>query len=203
MNRTQKVWWLCFTQLLAALFLWTSCETTSPSPPPVIDGTNGPSSIELIHVADKISVILSDIPGKPIESDHTIPEDGEITLHLNVKVKASDKTKVQLQNEIHDLYVTNKIYKRITVTVKTEERFFFVIGEVRNPNRFPYFAGEMTVLRAISTAGGFTDFANKKKVQITRLNGKIETVDCVRAQTESKRDVFLYPGERVFVPRRF
>ena len=30
----------------------------------------------------------------------------------------------------------------------------------------------MTVLRAINLAGGFTDFANRKKVQMTRVDGR-------------------------------
>src|SRR5438552_16782395 len=45
-----------------------------------------------------------------------------------------------------------------TFTTGQRERWYFVRGEVRSPNRYP-FVGPTTVLKAISAAGDLTDFA--------------------------------------------
>jgi len=62
----------------------------------------------------------------------------------------------QLQDEIVAIYVP-KYFQRMTVSIKTDDRFFSVLGEVRNPSRQQY-VGQMTVLKAIASAGGFTEF---------------------------------------------
>jgi protein involved in polysaccharide export with SLBB domain len=149
-------------------------------------------------------VTLSDIPMGPIILEQTITEDGYITLHYNVKVKAGGKTKGDLQEEIRAEYVDKrKIYLRITVNIKTETLWFYVDGQVKAPNRYPY-SGELTVLKAINAAGGFTDFARKSKVQVTRVGtGKAEIIDCEKAKEKPKLDVPIYPGDRVEVPRRY
>ena len=62
---------------------------------------------------------------------------------------------------------------------------------------------EMTVLKAIATAGDFTDFAKKTKVQVTRADGRKINVNCVKAQRDPKLDVPVFPDDTVFVPRRY
>ena len=99
------------------------------------------------------------------------------------------------------LYVP-KFYLRLTVTIKTEDRFFSVGGEVRTPNRQVYI-GEMTLLKAITAAAGFTEFADKKRIEIIRTNRKKEKVDWYKAQENpTKYDVPIYPGDQIHVPRR-
>ena len=62
----------------------------------------------------------------------------------------------------------------------------------------------MTVLRAIDTGGGFTDFAAKKRVQLTRAGSKkVITVNCVRALTHPDLDLEVFPGDKIFVPKRW
>jgi protein involved in polysaccharide export with SLBB domain len=172
-------------------------------------GTNAPAggqetagSTDRLHTGDKILVILADIPMGPMTSEQTITEDGYITLHYNVRVKAAGQTKGDLQEEIRSQYVDKlKYYLRMTVTVKTEERFFYVGGQVKLQGRLPY-SGEITVLKAITAAGGFTDFAKKSNVQVTRVNGKTEIVDCEKALKDPKRDLPIYPGDQIEVKRR-
>jgi len=123
-----------------------------------------------------------------------------ITLPLIGSIQAAGKTIGQLQQEITERYVP-KYYKRLNVTIASEMRFFVVIGEVRKEDRHQ-FAGEMTVLKAIAAAGGFTDFAKRTKVQVTRANGKKITVDCNKAQKDPSVDVAIYPDDKIYVPRR-
>jgi len=58
-------------------------------------------------------------------------------------------------------------------------------------------------LKAVSSAGGFTDFAKKTTVTVTRLDGTIFTINCNRAAEKPELDLPVYPGDRVNVARRF
>ena len=89
-----------------------------------------------------------------------------------------------LEDAIHNLYVPN-YYRYLTVIVRNEGRFFYVKGQVRNPNQYPYIK-EMTVLKAIAVAGDFTDFAKKTKVLVTRADGRKVTVNCIKAMRDDR-----------------
>lgn len=196
-----------FTRPLALVagllvFLTTGCLTDSaPGPAAVAQPGALKGSSDNLRAGDKVTITLTDVPNGPILSEHIIPDDGEITIHLDLKTKAAGKTKRQLQDDIRKLYVP-QYYLRMTVNVKTEDRFVFASGEVKLPNRYLY-SGELSVLKVIATAGGFTDFANKRKVELARVNGTIERIDCVKALADSSLDLPVFPGEKVFVPRRF
>jgi polysaccharide export outer membrane protein len=158
------------------------------------------ASIDVIRVGEKITVYITDIP-RPYTHQQQVREDGTIQLPLGVEVVAAGKRKNDLQEEIRKAYVP-KFYNRCTVVVETEERFIYVDGQVRMPGRYA-FTGEMTVLRAISVAGGFTEFANKKNVTLIRPGGKKITVNCKRAEQDPRYDVPIFPGDSVLVKRKF
>ena len=165
-------------------------------------GTNAGGSVGGIQVGDSITVNFTDLPISvpPIQPYVSrIGEDGNITLHMNVTVKAAGKTARDLEQEIRTNYVP-RYYKNLTVTVKTEERFYFVGGEVKMPARQPYF-GRITVLRAIDTAGGFTDFANRSKIELTRHNGQKIKINWKKAIKDPKLDPEVFPNDQINVPK--
>jgi len=61
-----------------------------------------------------------------------------------------------------------------------------------------------TVSKAIIRAGGFGDFANKRKVKLTRKNGQESTVDLKRVIEEghTDEDLDLAPDDQIYVPQR-
>ena len=72
-----------------------------------------------------------------------------------------------------------------------------VLGEVLNPTAFE-FSKNISVMQAIENAGGFQQFADKKRVYIIKSNGLVEKVN---------RNIFignsgLEPGDTVIVPRK-
>lgn len=159
------------------------------------------TATDILGVGESVNITLSDTekPTPPIED--RIKDDGTITLPLIGAVKAAGKTPGELQRDIHDLYVP-KYYVRLAVNVRYQNRVYYVGGEVRNNNRFEYF-GQITVTKAIQSAGGFTDFAKKSKVQLTRASGKTFVVDCVKALKNSRYDPPVFPGDTINVPRRW
>ena len=83
----------------------------------------------------------------------------------------------------------------VTVQIDTY-RPFFIQGAVKNGGQFPYVPG-MTVRAAVSTAGGYSETANRNKVTIYRQQGSQmykATVDL---------DFPIYPGDTIVVAERW
>src|ERR1700738_915937 len=95
--------------------------------------------------------------------------DGKITLPLVNDVQAAGLTTTQLAAKIAEglkKYITSP---QVTVGVtEINSRRIFVNGEVARPGAFPLLPN-MTVLQALSSAGGFTQFAREKKIYILRM----------------------------------
>lgn len=174
----------------------------SPGAPGLPAAVGSVGGLGLIRVGDLVTVTFSDTPPNVVipPLQVRIGEDGHIPLPMNQTVLAAGKTVRQLEQEIRDLLVP-RFYKQMTVTVKTEERFYFVGGEVRVPNRFPY-VGQITVLRAIDSAGGFTDFANRRRIELTRQDGRKIIVNYYKVRKDPKLDPEVYPNDQIVVPRR-
>ena len=64
----------------------------------------------------------------------------------------------------------------------------------------------MTVLKAISIAGGFSQFANRKEVELLRTNdGDVHhktIVDIKAIENGKQEDIPLRPEDMIVVPRR-
>jgi polysaccharide export outer membrane protein len=178
----------------------------SKAPPTTISGgaprtnTSG-NFVDFLRRGDLVEVRFSGNPSAPDNKAERIKDDGTISLPLLTEpVLAEGKSAGQLQKDIHDRYVPG-YFRHLTVTVNTEERVFIVDGEVKQPDRL-YWTGQITVLGAIAAAGGFTDFAARKRVELTRLNGDYHIINAVRARKNPALDLPVIPGDRINVPRR-
>jgi hypothetical protein len=84
------------------------------------------------------------------------------------------------------------------------EKVIFVYGFVRNQGAIQATKG-LTLSKAIEMAGGFSDFANRRKVQVRRpKENRSFTVD-VKAVLQKKADAqdpLLEAGDVVYVPTR-
>ncbi len=164
-------------------------------------GTNGATAdvdqFSRLRVGDLILINFSDIQMPPPKQEVNIPDSGVITLPFNVHVKADGKTTTELEKEIRDAYVPS-LFVNLTVTVRTEQRVYYVDGEVRRSQSWPYI-GETTVLRAIANAGGFTEFANRKKIELRRQNGQRFFVNYYKALKDPKLDLPVYPNDHIIV----
>lgn len=167
--------------------------------PPGSDDTKEVGAARL-HVGDSITVIFDGLPEAIAPHEETIKEDGTITLQDVGAVKAAGKTTGELQNIIHDLYVP-RLYTHLTVTVKAGDRVFYVRGEVNSKGRQIY-VGQITVTKAITSAGDFTDYANHKNVLLIRANGKRYVINCNAILDGDAPDPGVYPGDQIEVRRR-
>jgi polysaccharide export outer membrane protein len=85
-----------------------------------------------------------------------------------------------------------------------EKKVFFIRGEVNKPGMY-YLENGMTVMKAISVAGGLAQFANRKDIQLLRADGGHReklTVNLKAIESGKKEDISLHPNDTIIVPRR-
>ena len=155
-----------------------------------------------LHVGDPITITFDGLPPESMMPpvDKTINEDGTITLADIGAIKAAGLTTGDLEIEITTNYVP-RFLNHLSVTVTAGTRVYYVRGEVKSPGRQEY-VGQITVTKAITSAGDFTDFANPSKVILTRANGQRFTLDCQKILNGELPDPGVYPGDQIEVKRR-
>lgn len=82
---------------------------------------------------------------------------------------------------------------------------FYIIGEVQKPGSFSYDKKEITLVEAISMAGGFGEWAKRNKTQIVRMEDGIEKiikvkVDAITEDGQKGQDILIRPGDIIVVP---
>ena len=117
---------------------------------------------------DVISVSVFDEPDLSLR-EARVSSTGTIAMPLIGQVNVKGLSISQAEQVIHDLYLGDYLKKPdITVTI-VEYRQFYVNGEVSKPGGYSYREG-MTIQRAITLAGGFTERASRSKILLVREN---------------------------------
>ena len=144
---------------------------------------------------------------KEAEISRAVPvrPDGKISLPLLNDVQASGLTAMELANNITEglkKFINNP---QVTVSVtEINSRRVYVTGEVSKPGAYPLLPN-MTALQAVTSAGGFTQFARTKNIYILRNEGGKQTKysfnynDVVKGK-RSDENITLQPGDTIVVP---
>jgi polysaccharide export outer membrane protein len=144
---------------------------------------------------------------KEAELTRTVPvrPDGKISLPLLNDVQAGGLTPSQLAEQI-----TTSLRKFITdpqvtvIVAQINSQRVYILGEAARPGAYPLLPG-MTVLQALSTSGGFTLFANLKKIYVLRKEGgKQEKFPFnykeVVSGKNTEQNIVLKAGDQIVVP---
>ena len=131
--------------------------------------------------------------------------DGRISLPLINDVQAAGLSPQQLAGALTERLrkYFNEPQVTVIVTAMNSQRVF-VVGEVLRAGAYPMLPG-MTVLQALSSAGGFTTFADVKKIHVMRLeNGKHVELpfnyrDVLKGDNP-EQNIKLEPGDTIVVP---
>jgi protein involved in polysaccharide export with SLBB domain len=201
-KRLSQCWVMVMGMLWAGLLL-TGCQTGAPvfaDFPGAPKGRAVGDASDVFRVGDWVAVAYSGTDAQIPTHVEAVKEDGAITPPLIGTVVAGGKTAGDLQKEIQEKY--NKLYRNLTVTVLSQQRFYYVSGEVRSPGPKPYL-GETDIVKAISAASDFTDFANKRKVRLISADGHTKIVNVRKAIEDPQYHVPVFPGDKIIVPRRF
>ena len=137
--------------------------------------------------------------------DVTVMSDGRITFPLIGEVMAQGKTVEGLKEAI-----TEKLKKYVTapevtiIVTESRSRYIYTIGKLSTPGSFPLVPG-MTVIQALSTSGGFTEWADTKNILIIRKEGEKEVrlhynhKDFVSGKNV-EQNIPLKPNDTIVVP---
>jgi polysaccharide export outer membrane protein len=192
---------LALIVLLAASSFPMSSQTNAAQPAPARSATDDPTYV--IGPEDMLGIAVWKEP----DFSSTVPvrPDGKISMPLLGDVEASGKTPAQLAE---DLTVKLKKYiddPRVTVVVTAiNSKRIYILGEVNHPGTINM-SPNMTVLQAISAAGGPTAYANTKKISILRTARGKQTKfpfnykEVIRGN-DTQQNIQLMAGDTIVVP---
>lgn len=145
------------------------------------------------------------------ESQHLrVNDNGELEVPYIGLVPAAGKTCRELAYNIKSA-LEREYYYHATVILavdKVSEKSrgkVYVYGAVKGQGPLEIPTDEtFTASKAIIRAGGFGDFADKRKIKITRKNGQDLVVDMkdVIERGQTDKDVVLQPDDQIYVPQR-
>ena len=161
-------------------------------------GTDDFVSFRVVEDRDNISQRLRVNDNGELEVPYIglVPAQGKTCRELAYNIKAA------LEKEYY--YHATVILAVDKVSEKSRGKIY-VYGAVKaqGPQEIPT-DETYTVSKAIIKAGGFGDFADKRKIKLTRKDGQDLVVDLKRIieQGHSEDDVVLRPDDQIYVPQR-
>lgn len=143
---------------------------------------------------DVINVTVFDEPDLSLKETR-ISSSGTISLPLIGQVEVKGLSIAQAEEKVKNLYLGDYLKKPdITITI-VEYRQFYVNGEVKKPGGYSFREG-MTVQRAVTLAGGFTERASRTNITIIREKGKA-------SNSNADLDTPVNPGDVITVDESF
>lgn len=161
-------------------------------------GTDDFVSFRVVEDRDNVSQRLRINDNGELEVPYIglVPAQGKTCRELAYNIKAA------LEKEYY--YHATVILAVDKVSEKSRGKIY-VYGAVKSqgPQEIPT-DETYTVSKAVIRAGGFGDFADKRKIKITRKNGQDLVVDLKRVieQGHTEDDVVLRPDDQIYVPQR-
>ena len=181
----------CLSMKADGISKGTEKETTSINDEYII----GPADVLEIQVWREPNLSRT-IPVRP---------DGKISLPLLNDVQAAGLSPLELKAKIEKGLA--KFLEKPEVLVSVQEiksKNIYILGKVNTPGQYPLQHG-LTVIQALSLAGGFAEWADKKDIVILRHeNGKQKRIKFnykrVSKGKDLEKNIVLRPGDTIIVP---
>jgi len=205
----------CSCLLALAVLLSSAAAAQSPPPAParVPAAAPGTGGTDGNRAAAATAADYRLVPGdklrievykdQQLSQSLQVRPDGKITLPLVGDLAAAGHTSNELRDSIATSlkdYITNPVVT--VIVVETVPPVYYVVGEVNSPGPQPL-TGQISVLQALSAAGGFRDFAKTKDIRIQRKTPTGMTTlrfnykDAINGE---QKPIFLQPGDTIIVP---
>jgi polysaccharide export outer membrane protein len=197
MQRNRKLFWF---SLVLPIFLSCVLPRISWSG----SGTAATSETGSLYRIGPEDVLHISVWGnEELTRDATVRPDGKISLPLLQDIQAEGLTAVELSEVIRKKllgYVKDPDVAVIITEINAPK--VFVIGKVTRPGEYPL-RSDMSVLQALSLAGGFTPFASPKKITVLRNKGgerEIRKINYYDMIENGEGNYMLKPGDTIVVP---
>jgi protein involved in polysaccharide export with SLBB domain len=144
--------------------------------------------------ADKVRITVYE--EEALSGAYSVGADGDIAYPLVGPIKAAGQTPAQVGAAIAKL-LSDGYVKDPKVSVEiTAFRPYYILGEVAKPGEYP-FSSDLTVMKAVAAAGGFSYRANHRKVFIKRADEDVEKAETLTPGAK------IYPGDTIRIAERF
>ena len=174
---------------LGLLGLLAGCTPTGSDLPPL--PPLGATGAYHLGPGDRVRILV--YGDKELSDVFAIGDDGLISLPLAGNVAASGRTPSQLADEIAASLKQRGMIEDPSVAVEvTSYRPIFILGEVIHPGQYPY-EPDMTVIAAVSLAGGYSYRAIQGYEGVVRTQGKKTSDGLVKPQDR------LVPGDVITI----
>jgi polysaccharide export outer membrane protein len=192
--------------LLLCLLPAGAQEGASTQKPEATPKPAAPATSDAGYIIGPQDVLRIDVWKEP-DISRVIPvrPDGKISVPLLNDVQASGLTAMQLATSLREglsKYLNNP---QVTVTVaEINSRRIYITGEVTRPGALPLLPN-MTVLQALASGGGFTQFARLKNIYVMRTeDGKqvkhpFNYKEVVKGNL-AEQNILLQSGDVIVVP---
>ncbi|MCX6614316.1 MAG: polysaccharide biosynthesis/export family protein [Acidobacteria bacterium] len=210
MTRLIKLALLCSAMAIAGLFAQQTPPTGQEQKPPTsveekpeISAASAGAAVDpKSYRIGAEDVILIRVWREPdLSGLVSVRPDGKINLLLIGEIDAADTTPVELEARISKAY--EKVLKNPIISLqvqKVESKRFLLSGEVNKAGAFPL-VRPMTVLEALTIAGGIREFGNGKKIIIMRGNERLKfNFNEVIKGKKLEQNILLQPGDHIVVP---
>ncbi len=179
-----------FIMLSLGVVLLSGCAPGSNLPP----APETPMTTYRLGVQDQVRVLT--YGEDQLSGLFRVNDSGAIDMPLLGPVKAAGLTSAQLSDEIVSELKGKKLLRAPSVAVEVAQyRPVFILGEVKNPGQYPYIPG-MTMLTAVSVAGGFTYRGYQDHGAVIR------TVNGAPIEARLNRQGVVQPGDVITVYER-
>lgn len=187
--------------VLGALLAIAGCSQPRTNrinlPPPVESTTVGPGDTFELYIVGE----------EKIPTTYTVSPDGTVDFPYIHRHKVAGLEPQQVVDLVRKQLVAQGILTDPSVMISVKEyksKFVNILGEVKEPGTFPLVPG-ITLVQAISQAGGPSSIADPDNVRLTRAtNGKRHTIRVsLRSITEGRsEDIPLQAGDVITVGER-
>jgi polysaccharide biosynthesis/export protein VpsN len=166
-------------------------------PAPTEKSTVGPGDVFSMEIVGE----------KELPREYQVASDGSVDIPYLQAVHVSGLEPQEIARLVRKLLIEKQILSDPSVVVQVKEynsRRITVLGQVTKPGTFPYTTG-LTLIQAISQAGGLSAIANLNKVNLTRRvsGGSRTVVISIGSIMEGRSpDIQLQSGDRIFVHER-
>lgn len=184
-----------------SLLAGAACQTTGQAPPPTAPAA--PLAADVLGPGDVVEVRV--FREEDLAGTYRVGDDGTIEFPLIGSVQLVGRKPEQVGEEVRarlaDGYLVDP---QVSIFVKERKsQKVHVLGQVNKAGSFTFEPG-MSVVQAITNAGGFTKLASQNRVTVTRVgeDGKKNTFQVPVGDIGSGKAVNfqLNPGDIVFVP---
>ncbi len=192
-----------FRIIILLSFISISCATAFSAEPDSGKAPEQKESYYKIGPEDVLNIFVW--KDNTLTQDVTVMPDGRITFPLIGSIMAAGHSVIELRDIITEKLKDYINSPEVTVIVKqSNSRRVYTIGNLAKPGPF-LLGADMTVLQALSMAGGFSEWANKKYVMIVRrIKGKDTMIrfnyeDFIEGKNLAQ-NILLKPGDTIVVP---